>query len=176
MINTTSILNNEIKPSARVRAFTLVELVMVITILGIVSIFALPRFFSKDSFEQRFFTDELISAVKYSQKTAVSSGCLTRLRFLSSSYTIHQDVNCFNTSAASFSQDIWDPKIFDFGYTRVIDTNVVSVTSSETIIIFDARGRPLTSTLAIAPDITISITGEVNRQITITQETGWVSL
>jgi len=178
MTNTTSILNNEIKLSAKVKAFTLVELVMVITILGVVSIFVLPRFFSKDSFEQRFFVDELISAIKYSQKSAVASGCLTQLRFLSGSYTIHQDRNCFDdtVSTADFVNEVWDPGTFEFGYTRTIDTSLVSVTSTENIIIFDARGRPLTSSLAIAPDITIDITGEVNRQITITQESGWVSL
>ena len=55
--------------------FTIVELIMVIVILGIISAVALPRFFDRKNFDERFYFEEALSTVRYGQKLAVASGC-----------------------------------------------------------------------------------------------------
>jgi len=60
------------------RGFTIVELIMVIVILGIISAVALPRFFDRNTFDERFYFEEVLSSVRYAQKLAVASGCYIR--------------------------------------------------------------------------------------------------
>ena len=76
------------RPPASGAGFTLVELVLVIVLMGILSIFALPRFFDVNPFLERGFHDELIQAARYAQKLAVVSHCPARLVTTSSSYRL----------------------------------------------------------------------------------------
>jgi MSHA pilin protein MshC len=55
--------------------FTLTELIMVIVILGILSVAAMPMWFSKADFEARGYFDEVLQAARYAQKMAVVSNC-----------------------------------------------------------------------------------------------------
>jgi len=57
------------------RGFTIVELVMVIVVLGVLSAVAVPRFFDRKAFDERFYFEEALSAVRYAQKLAIASGC-----------------------------------------------------------------------------------------------------
>ncbi len=55
--------------------FTLVELIMVIMIMGILAAVVGPRFFDRKAFDERFYFEEALSAVRYAQKLAIASGC-----------------------------------------------------------------------------------------------------
>lgn len=70
--------------------FTLVELVVIIIILGIISAFALPRFFNLNQYQQRAAYDEVASALRYAQKLAVGSGCDVRVVFVNNTYALQQ--------------------------------------------------------------------------------------
>ncbi len=54
--------------------FTLVELVTVITILGILSAFTLPRFLQTSPFESRTIQDQLLRAAQEAQQLAMHKG------------------------------------------------------------------------------------------------------
>ena len=61
-----------------------------IVLLGILATFAVPRFFSKQPFSARGYSDELASAFRYAQKVAVASGCEVSISIDTSGYSAAQ--------------------------------------------------------------------------------------
>ena len=68
--------------------FTLVELIVVILLIGILSISIAPRFFGVSSYKDRKTTDELLSALRYTQQMAMNRGGSIQLNLESDRYTI----------------------------------------------------------------------------------------
>jgi MSHA pilin protein MshC len=62
-------------------AFSLIELVAVLVIVGVLAVFAMPRFAGIDPFAERGFFEEALAATRYAQKLAVASGCSIRVNF-----------------------------------------------------------------------------------------------
>lgn len=58
----------------RARGFSLIELVAVIAIVAALAVFAAPRL-NIGGFERYAFREELLSGLRYAQKTAMASGC-----------------------------------------------------------------------------------------------------
>ncbi|WP_417791787.1 prepilin-type N-terminal cleavage/methylation domain-containing protein [Stutzerimonas xanthomarina] len=85
------------------RGFTIVELILVIVIIGILAAVVGPRFFDNRDFDERFYFEEVLSAVRYAQKLAVASGCYIQVSRGSESqkFLLHRNVNCDNESANS---------------------------------------------------------------------------
>ncbi len=54
------------------KGFTLVELVMTVVILGILAVMVLPRFSNSSVFQSDAFQSEVMAALRYAQKSAVS--------------------------------------------------------------------------------------------------------
>ncbi len=68
------------------RGFTLVELIMLIVIMGILAAVVGPRFFDRHAFDERFYFEEALSAVRYAQKLAVASGCSIEIQLDNDGY------------------------------------------------------------------------------------------
>ena len=122
------------------KGFTLVELVVVITILGIISVFVIPRFFEKGIFDERGFLEQSRASIRYAQKLAIASGCDVRVIFTAGdpgSFNIQQWASCNPTNHATATNDL--PQA---------DPSLVNVTGPTGVVIsaidfyFDNIGRP----------------------------------
>jgi MSHA pilin protein MshC len=58
--------------------FSLIELIAVLAIVGALAVFAAPRL-NVGGFERYAFRQEVLSALRYAQKTAMASGCAVRV-------------------------------------------------------------------------------------------------
>jgi MSHA pilin protein MshC len=152
-------------PLSRQAAFTLIELVMVMVLLGILSATALPRFFDVSSYQQQAFFDDTLNAVRYAQKMAVATGCKVQVSISANTYTLMSPANrsqCSSTSPV-FSRQVRNPGTGEASYTR--SQTGVSLTSSPTTFVFDALGRA-------SADVTLTVAGV--KTIKIVSDTGFV--
>lgn len=90
----------------RQTGFTLVEIIMVLIILGLISAYALPRFFDLQRFDDRGFYTEVINATRYAQQYAVATNCDVQVSFTANSFRLRRrdSSNCsgpFNTDVLS---------------------------------------------------------------------------
>lgn len=141
-----------------VRGFTVVELITTIVILGILAAMAAPRFFDRDSFENRGFYDQVISALRYAQKAAIAQHRFVCVGFGVSSVTL--TIGATNACGTNL-----------VGPTGLSPYSVSSTTTSfatplPASFYFDALGRP-----SAAAAITIS---GYAIPITVEAETGYV--
>lgn len=79
----------------RTCGFTLIELIMVIVLLGALSVFVVPRFFQKTSFDSLAFEQELKTAIRFAHKLSIASGCEVQVALTASSYALfYPDSSC----------------------------------------------------------------------------------
>lgn len=69
---------------------TIVELVTVIVLIGIISLIAIPRFFNRTPFEESGYFQTTLSAVRYAQKLALTSGCDIRVTINNAGFQLDQ--------------------------------------------------------------------------------------
>lgn len=55
-----------------VKGFTLIELIVVMTMIGVLAVAAIPRFFDRQTFDSRGFHDATLAALRYAQKAAIA--------------------------------------------------------------------------------------------------------
>lgn len=145
--------------------FSLVELLTVIVLLGILGVFALGRLSTPDTFAARGFFDDTVTAVRFAQKLAISSGCDVRVILTAGSYELRQSSSC---TADDFVSPVVNPA--DRG--RLYQNNNMPTGFSLTpgTITFDARGlrEGATSTFTLSDGATtyqfevVASTGLVN--------------
>ena len=148
--------------------FTVVELVVVLVIVGILAGIALPRFFSRATFESRGFHDQALAALRYAQKAAVASR-----RNVCANFTTPGTI-AFTIAAAAGSAQPCTVALAGPGAEASFSVTApagVALASTSATFAFDALGRPSPNA---AVTLTITATGETDRNITVEQETGYV--
>jgi MSHA pilin protein MshC len=142
----------------KMRGFTLVELIMVIVITGILAAVVGPRFFERQVFDERLFYEESLAAVRYGQKLAVASACLTQVSLSAGGYHLRQAANC--SVDASYTREVIGPDgASPFANPQV--PNGVTVTPTNFPVVFNSIGRPLNGAASAAiGSFTINVADE----------------
>jgi len=148
--------------------FSILELVVVIVLISTIGYVTGPRFFGQAGFDQSFFRNDILSAVRYAQKLAVATGCQVRVNFTANSYSLKLQDNtpCDGTS---FTTNVVHPGSGASSYSNTASAGV-SVSSDVSPLTFDALGRALDSSGSVT-DATIDVSG---RQVLVVGESGFV--
>ena len=136
------------------QGFTMVELIVVMVLIGTIGVVLGPRFFGQTGFNERFFRNDALSAIRYAQKLAVATGCQVRVSFTANSYSLKlQDgTPC---AGSSFTTDVIHPGSGDSSFSNTAP-NGVTVSSDVSPLTFDGLGRALNSSGTVT-DATITV-------------------
>lgn len=156
--------------------YTVVELVVVITIAGIIALVAIPRFTGVDSFASRGFYDRATSVVRQAQKTAIAQRRAIFVVVTADRVAVCYDGAC--ASRVSMSSE--------FGFTPIMESALAKclndktwlcagtpdgVSLSAVSLSFNALGRP---SAAATITVTSTIPDDPARSIVVEAETGYV--
>ena len=126
------------------QGFTLVELVMVIVLLGVISVVALPKLTGTRVFASSAFRSEVVSALRYAQKSAVS----------------HRRLVCVTLTASAVTLDIATANPSNTCTTPLPSPDGTAYQSKDASV--TASGTPLTSGLFFQPSGTVTTDGAGN--------------
>ena len=116
--------------------FSLVELISVIVLLGVLGVVAFGRFTGQNLFVARGFFDDTVTAVRFAQKFAISSGCDVRVITTANSYQLRQSTDC---TTDAFDILVANPANRSTNYQNLDIPAGFALTAGN--ITFDARGR-----------------------------------
>lgn len=145
----------------RARGFTIIELVTVLVLVGALAIFVAPRL-NPEGFDRYGFRQEVLSAARYAQKTAMASGCEVEFAASAGSVTLNHRSGGDDSSCGTggFTNPVHNPGSGDAFVLSV--PSGVSITSGGAVV-FDGFGDPdggLTITLDSGPPLVIEpVTG-----------------
>jgi len=141
----------------RQAGFTLVELIMTVVIVGILAVFAVPRFFDADVFKSRGFADQVQASLRYAQKIAIAQHRFVCVTIAGNSLSLATGATAAcGTPLTSLSGD-----------GNYVISAPSGVTTSDASFNFNALGSP-------SAGVTVGVTGDITRNITVEAETGYV--
>jgi MSHA pilin protein MshC len=149
--------------------FTMIELIVVLVLLGIVSVYAMPKLMSAISMQDDAWRDELVGALRFAQKGAVARRRLTCVNITNTTIAI---TSASTNPASSCASAINGPD-GSATFATAANGNAVTTVSTPGVIYFQPDGRVTTDGAgANAATRTISATGVT--AITVFGETGHV--
>jgi prepilin-type N-terminal cleavage/methylation domain-containing protein len=152
---------------ARFEGYSLVELVVVISIAGILAAYIAPRFWTQQTFSDRGYVDELAAALRSTQKAAVITGCAAQLTLSPSSYAARQQAPSGN--ACNPNDTSWSTPLLSADGSAIQNTAPANTTASPSgVFRFDTQGR-----LSLSPATTVTVG---THTITILAGTGLVQV
>ena len=123
--------------SGRCAGVTLIELVTVLVILGIIAATMAPRFFTRDTFNERGFYDETVAAARYAQKLAMASGCDVQFSVDAAGYVLNQRAT--NCTTGGFTRNVVHPGTGQASFSGAPPTGVTSSMTNNPVV-FNAQG------------------------------------
>lgn len=154
------------------RGFTLIELIMVMVVVGILSVFVAPRFFDANVFKSRGFADQVQATLRYAQKEAIAQhrNVCVAITANNIALTIANAIPSLATSPCNTNLAIPGQS------SNTISTPSAAITlSPATNFNFDALGKPWdvlgTTPSTVRKSITIS---GVTNPVYVEVETGYV--
>ena len=154
------------------KAFALIELVAILVIISVLSIIAVPIFFSTSTYQALTYHDELLNSIRYARKLAVATGGHFEVSLTSTSLTLQQRIEGSSCSNGTTFQAVVDPSNNSSGYVKNAPGSITLSSSSQWPIYFDGLGRAnqasTCSTLSSNATITIG-----SKTITVVGETGF---
>jgi len=153
----------------KMNGFTVFELVMVVVLLGIISVFALGRLFDSNDFKAAGYFNDALNATRYAQKLALSSGCSVQVQISGTEYALFQrETDC---TTGAFTRAVLNPADRSKEY-RNDDIPVGHfINASSPDFEFNAQG-----TLVNGLNISVTLQGENARIFLIDAQTGLVSV
>lgn len=176
------------------KAFTMIELIMIIVVVGILAVAVIPRV-DRDTLVEA--TNQVASHVRYTQHLAMLDDKYDpknpnwyrnrwKITFNNNSYSITSgNINARNPQAPGKDLNPTDSPELNlerkYGITSIAST---CGNNGQTEIIFDEIGRPYSNFLGVVGErgllqndcnITISDGGNKNGVITISKETGYIA-
>jgi len=148
-------------PGKSASGFTLIELIVVMIITGILAVAVIPRFFDRQTFESRGFSDETMAALRYAQKAAIVQRRTVCVSFSSTSVTL-----TMASAAGSTTCDINLTGPTGSSPFKVSARSGVSFVGTPTSFQFNALGQASMGQTMLVNGATGSITVE--------QDTGYV--
>ncbi len=145
----------------------MIELVVIITIIGVLALVAVPRWIGGDSFDSRGFYDKSAAIVRAAQKSSVAWRTNVFVCVTATQVSVGTANNC--------APPITNPVTS----APMSETAPTGVTLNAVTFGFDGLGRPVSGAGAIlAAATTISLTstipGDPARQIVVQPQTGHV--
>lgn len=145
------------------------ELVTVIVLVGIVAVFAAPRFFGRSDFDARGFFEVSIEGVRYAQKLALASGCDTRVNFDGSGVALHQWISGGSCASGACTGAGLTPVQRPGGGT-FSETAPDGVSVGSATFCFDSIGRPRNTVGLLAGPVSVAIG---SRTLSVEPDTGF---
>jgi len=155
--------------------FTLIELVMVILVLGILSVYAAPRMFNSDDFYARGFHDETLAILRYAQKAAIAQRrpvcvALTQGAPSIAILTI-ASVSDATTCNVALNWPNKNCNVTSIGATACIESRSGISYNASQLFSFNGLGQPIGLHSTLVMTVT---TGTANFNETVELETGYV--
>ena len=132
--------------------FTIIEAVVLISIVGIMGAVAAPRFLVMSEMDATHAHREALGDLRFAQRLAANSGCPVQVDFDSAGYVLTQRTGC---RSGSYTQELIDPSSNQAPFAVTLPAGV-SASSTVDPLVFDALGR-VTTTGGIVSDATITL-------------------
>lgn len=146
------------------RGFTMVELIMVMVLIGVVAAIGVPKLMGDNSFAAATFGDEVVSALRTAQKTAVARRRLVCVNVAATAVTLRQ---ARQPNEGACSIDLGD------SYT----TSASGVAASSHTLYFQPNGLITSDTAGrntVRGNVVVSLDNNPRRSIVFEGSTGYV--
>ncbi|MHB1543809.1 MAG: pilus assembly FimT family protein [Gammaproteobacteria bacterium] len=145
---------------------TLTELVLIMILVAVLSLFILPRLFDLTDFGAHGYFDSLDAALGYARKDAIATECPVQVSFASGGYALAQASQC---TSGSYSLPVVNAAT-GRPYATTLPSGVAqSINPAVSSLVFDATGSaPATETVTVSG-------GGFSGTLTVNGGTGFVS-